>query len=260
MEVLIILILGIVQGLTEFLPVSSSGHLVLLEHVFQFSPAQALSYTAFLHLGTTLALLYFFKKRIFSINNNLFYYNGHELQKQDVKLVLMIIIATIPAGLVGLFAQTQIEQIFAKPLYSAVFLLVTGLILFFTRFSKEKNIKLNYSSALLIGIAQAVAILPGISRSGTTISIALLLGLSRETSFEFSFLLSVPAIIGANILLFKNMSFNMSAFNMLLSIIVPFLFGLLALYLLKKLVINKKFFYFAYYCWIIGIIAIIFLK
>jgi undecaprenyl-diphosphatase len=260
MAIIIILILGIVQGLTEFLPVSSSGHLVLLEYLFHFSQSQALSYTAFLHFGTTLALLYFFKKRIFSIINNLFYYNGHELQKNDVKLVLMIIIATIPAALVGLFAQTQIEQVFQNPIYSAVFLLVTGLILFFTKFAREKNTKINFAYAIIIGIVQAIAILPGISRSGITISTALLLGLSREQSFEFSFLLSIPAIIGANILLLKDVSFNLSAVNMILSIAVPFFAGILALYILKKFVISRRFYYFAFYCWLVGIITIIFLR
>ena len=255
MSILILIFLGIVQGLTEFLPVSSSGHLALLESVFRFSQNQRLSYTAFLHLGTVLALLFFFRKRIYSIFANLFNVKDRLHQKDSLSLISKIIIGTIPAGIVGYFAKDKIDQVFNQPIYSAVFLIITGLILFTTRFSKESKFKITYSDVLLIGIVQAIALLPGISRSGITISIALLLGLSRTDSFEFSFLLSIPAVLGANLLMLKDLPANLSISFLILAIAIPFMVGLLALKLLRNIVIKKQFHYFAYYCWIIGILA-----
>jgi len=255
MSILLLIFLGIVQGLAEFLPVSSSGHLALLESVFRFSQNQRLSYTAFLHLGTVLALLFFFRKRIYSIFVNLFNVKDRLHQKDSLFLISKIIIGTIPAGIVGYFAKDKIDQVFNQPIYSAVFLIITGLILYLSRFSQERKLKITYSDALLIGIGQAVALLPGISRSGTTISIALLLGLSRTDSFEFSFLLSIPAVLGANLLILKDLSGNFSIIFIILAIAVPFIIGLIALKLLKNIIIKRQFHYFAYYCWIIGILA-----
>ena len=255
MSIIILIFLSVVQGLAEFLPVSSSGHLALLESVFRFSQNQRLSYTAFLHLGTVLALLFSFRIKIYSIFTNLFNPKDSLQQKDSLSLVLKIIIGTIPAGIVGYLAKDKIDQVFNQPIYSAVFLIITGLILFTTRFSQERKLKITYSDALLIGIAQAIALLPGISRSGATISIALLLGLSRVDGFEFSFLLSIPAVLGANILMFKDLSCDFSIAFIILAIAVPFIIGLVALKLLKNIVIKKQFHNFAYYCWIIGIVA-----
>ena len=255
MAIIILIFLGIVQGIAEFLPVSSSGHLALLESIFRFNQAQRLAYTAFLHLGTVLALLFFFRKRILEIFADLFISKDLLHKKESLSLILKIIIGTIPAGIVGYFAKDKIDTAFIEPIYSAVFLIITGIILFATKFSKESKSKISYSDALLIGIAQAVALLPGISRSGTTISMALLLGLSRADGFEFSFLLSIPAVLGANSLMLKDLPPNLSISFLILAIAIPFVVGLIALKLLKNIVIKKQFHNFAYYCWIIGIIA-----
>lgn len=253
--IILLIFLGIVQGLAEFLPVSSSGHLALLESIFRFNQNQRLSYTAFLHLGTVLALLFFFRKRIFEIFADLFISKDSLYKKESLALILKIIIGTIPAGIVGYFAKDKIETVFIEPIYSAFFLIITGLFLFATKFSKERKSNVSYSDALLIGIAQAVALLPGISRSGATISMALLLGLTRADGFEFSFLLSIPAVLGANLLMLKDLPKDLSLMFLVLAIIVPFITGLLALKLLKNIVIKKQFHNFAYYCWIIGILA-----
>jgi len=260
MAYLINIILGIIQGLTEFLPVSSSGHLALLEHLFKMEESQRLSYTAFLHLGTTLALLYYFRKKIASIITDLFNKSEKTKQKQSSRLVLMILIGTIPAAIIGIFALDKLEQFFSQPYYTGIFLMVTGIILYLTRFAKTQNRALALRYAIMIGIAQAIALLPGISRSGITISTALFLGLSKEDSFEFSFLLSIPAIIGANILTFKQISLNLSPVLIILSIIIPFVVGIIGLALLRRFVVNKKLHYFAFYCWLIGILVFIFLR
>lgn len=257
MSILILIFLAIIQGLTEFLPVSSSGHLALLESLFRFSENQRLSHTAFLHLGTILALIFFFRKKIYSILSNLFKPKDREQNQESVSLILKIILGTIPAAIVGFLAKDKIDLIFNKPIYSAVFLIVTGIILYITKFSKEIKSKVSYSDAILIGTAQAIALLPGISRSGATISIALLLGLSRTDGFEFSFLLSIPAVIGANILMFKDISLNFDLLTLILAITIPFIIGLLALKLLRNLVLKKQLHYFSYYCWIVGLIAVL---
>lgn len=260
MTYLILIILGVIQGLTEFLPVSSSGHLALLENIFKIEESQRLSYTAFLHLGTTLALFYVFRRKIIQIITNLFNKSSQTNRQASIKIIFMIIIGTIPAAIIGLTVQNNIERFFHATYYSSIFLLITGIILFVTKFARPRTKEINYQHAIIIGIAQAIALLPGISRSGTTISIALLLGLSREDSFEFSFLLSIPAIIGANLLVIKDITSNLSLVSIILSIIIPFIFGVFALAVLKRIVINRKLYYFAIYCWIVGIITLLFLK
>jgi undecaprenyl-diphosphatase len=259
MAYLINIILGIVQGLTEFLPVSSSGHLALLEHLFRLDQSQRLSYSAFLHLGTTFALLYYFRKKIASIITDLFNKSEKTRQKQSFRLVLMILIGTIPAAIIGIFALDKLEQFFCQPYYTGIFLIITGIILHLTRFAKIQNRALAFKYAVMIGIAQAIALLPGISRSGITISTALFLGLSGEDSFEFSFLLSIPAVLGANILTFKQISINLSPILIIFAILIPFVVGVIGLALLRKFVVNKKLYYFAFYCWLIAILVLVFL-
>lgn len=260
MNNLILIILGIIQGLTEFLPISSSGHLVLLQNIYKFDQASRISYTAFLHLGTTFALLFFFRKKIIKIIINIFNRSDITLKKSNQKIILMIVIGSLPIAIVGFCFQKQIEHFFSKSLYPISFLLINGLILFFTKYVRSKNKTINYSHSLIIGIAQAVALLPGISRSGITIAVALLLGIRKEDSFEFSFLLSLPAVIGANILMIKDIAYNLSLFNIIIAIIIPLIIGVFALNFLKQFVIQGKLYYFAFYCWFIGFLAYFFIK
>ncbi|MEO0076195.1 MAG: undecaprenyl-diphosphate phosphatase [candidate division WOR-3 bacterium] len=256
MSILLLLILAIIQGLTEFLPVSSSGHLVFLENLLPMS-AQKLTITAFLHLGTTLSLLFYFRKKISEIILGIFNRYGTEQQRINLHLILKIIIGTIPITILGLLLKDKIDLMFTRPVYVAIFLFITGILLFLTRFAKPTRTHISYSLALIIGCAQAIALLPGISRSGITIAIALLLGLNRTDSFEFSFLLSIPAVIGANILIFKDLTGNLNLINSIIAIITTFIIGLLALRLLKSVVIKNRLHYFAYYCWLIAIITTI---
>ena len=238
------LILGIIQGLTEFLPVSSSAHLVFACYFFKIG-AQGVTYDAFLHFGTLVALVVFFHKKIWQIIKSFFVWKD----RANLRLGLFIILATIPAVVVGVVAEKPVKQAFESPFSAALFLAATGLVLFFTRFTREKKKTVGWSDALIIGVAQAVALLPGISRSGVTIATALYLGLGRDDAFQFSFLLSIPAILGANLVSLKDANLTgLSVPSALVGVALAFGFGLLAIYLVKKIIIVRKFHLFGIYC------------
>jgi undecaprenyl-diphosphatase len=257
MSYIIAILLGIIQGLTEFLPISSSAHLVFAEQLLKLSANIRLSYSAFLHLGTTIALLIFFGKRIIQIIGSLFVKDRIE-SRTNLLLILYIIIGSIPAGIIGLLFKDKIEITFANPTFPAIFLIFTGLLLFSTEFFQSKEKKLNLTLALIIGNAQAIALLPGISRSGATIATALLLGMSGFEAFEFSFLLSIPAVIGANLFTFKDLSnTSISGPSIILGVLIAAIIGLLALAWLKNLVLRRKLYYFGFYCIVVSILALI---
>ena len=250
------LVLGVVQGASEFLPISSSGHLVLAERLLEFKEA-GLSGVIFLHFGTLVALIVFFAKRIAGIIRSLF--KTGEERRMNLRLILLILIASIPAGLVGLLAREPIERVFAEPLYVPFFLLGTGILLLLTRLGKDRNRSFGISDALLVGIAQAAAILPGASRSGLTIATALLLGISSEEAFEFSFLLSIPAVLAANILELKDIAGLGSPLPLILGFLASFGVGILALWALRRLVISRKFWLFSFYCFAVGAASLVLL-
>lgn len=230
--------LGLVQGITEFLPISSSGHLNLFQHFFGFTPS--LSFDIFLNTATLFSVLFFFKNQIKYFFNNLKY----------------IIIASIPAALVGIFLKDQVEIIFSNINLLPYFFLITSTLLISTKFIKNKSeIKLNYKNALIIGLMQAVAILPAVSRSGSTIVTALWLGLAPIEAFNFSFCLFIIASFGTIVLDYKNlfMASNFSL-DMLLTFLITFITGIFALYILKKVLISKNFWYFGIYTLILFII------
>ncbi|MCS7258494.1 MAG: undecaprenyl-diphosphate phosphatase [candidate division WOR-3 bacterium] len=246
-----IIFLGIIQALTEFLPISSSAHLVLMENVLKMSNGAVLSYTAFFHLGTTLATIFYFRRRIWEILKNLF--QATPSRNESIHIIISVIVGTVPIAFFGYFFKNQIEYFFETQIYFiGLFLILNGILLFITKFSTDRSSFLTYTNAFVIGLAQVLALLPGISRSGITISTALLLGLSAYRSFEFSFLLSLPAIIGANVLLLKDIMINFSLINFIFSVFIPFFVGLGALKLLNKTVLTKKIYYFAFYSWIFG--------
>jgi undecaprenyl-diphosphatase len=259
MSLIISIILGAIQGLTEFLPISSSAHLVFAEHLLRLSPNIRLSYDVILHLGTTLALLIFFGKRIGQIIKSLFIDDKTQRQT-NFHLVFYIIIGSIPVGIVGGLLKDKIELTFTQPIFPAIFLLITGLFLIATKFVQGQSTKINTKTAFIIGIAQAIALLPGISRSGATIATALLLGISNIEAFEFSFLLSIPAVIGANILTFSDFkNINIPISVVILGIITTVITGILTLFLLRYLVMKKRIYYFGFYCLALGILALILL-
>jgi undecaprenyl-diphosphatase len=249
------IILGIIQGLTEFLPVSSSAHLVVLGRLLGLRQDVALD--AFLHLGTLCALILYFRGRIIQLILGIFG-RGDEPGPAR-RWVGYILAGSVPIGLVGFFFRDWVEAAFAAPKIAAGMLLVTGALLLTARFARPRRQYPKLKDALIIGLAQAAALLPGISRSGATIAIALLLGLERSLAFEFSFLLSIPAVLGANLLQLSALSQVSNPLLTGLGGLMAFLIGGLSLFLLRSLVRRGELHWFGVYCFVIGSISLILL-
>lgn len=242
------IILGVVQGLTEFLPVSSSGHLVIIKNILGTASQDMALYTV-LHLGTALSLIIFFFKDILKA-------------LCDKKTLLLILVVTIITGVIGLGGKEFFEKLFGSPKLVALALLVTGAILLFTQKIREpKKDIVGFKDALLLGFMQGIAIIPGISRSGITISTLLFRKISRETAFKFSFLASIPAILGANFLEAREIESALKGefLNFFAGFLASLITGLIALRVLKFILRKAKFHYFGYYCIIIGIIILLFI-
>jgi len=243
------IILGIVQGLTEFLPISSSGHLAILEGFLGITEPVAL--TAFLHLGTFVATVVFFFKPISALVRGLIRGNS-----ASIRYTINIVIGSIPIVIFALIFKSWIEKSFVDFKLIAVLLGVTGVILLLTGIIKKREGKVHYLHALAIGIGQMFAALPGLSRSGLTISAGLFSGVSPEESFTFSFLLSLPAILGANLLEIRHIAKIENPAVMLVGLLFSFIFGLIALKILRDAV-RKKFHLFGIYCLVISVIMLL---
>jgi len=263
MNLMQIIILGAIQGLTEFLPVSSSGHLAFLQQLMNFSKPP-LTLDILLHFATLLAVIVFFWKRLWSLITDTF----SALIKFDLKavpnMVWSLIIGTFPAVIIGLFLKDFLETAFSSHLGVGLGFLITSLSLFSLQKLKtlEKSEKIDNKKALLIGSAQAIAIMPGVSRSGSTIVSARWLKVSPRDAFDFSFLLSIPAILGATVLDIPNMQGlnSMQILNYGLGMLVASIVGFIALRLLKNLVIKDKLHYFAWYTLVMAMLTIFLLK
>ena len=258
MEIIKSFILGIVQGLTEFLPVSSSGHIEIFKEVLNFSydSENGLFFTLILHLATAMSTLIYFWVDVKKIIYSLF-----KLKKdENFNFSLMIIVSMIPAGLVGFFFENKINQLFnGNLLLVGSMLIITSILLFVS--DKINNLKkeLTVMNAFVIGIAQALAILPGISRSGSTIATSLFLGINRNLAAKFSFLMVIPIIVGSSL---KMIIYDKLVFEevIVINYIVGFLSALISGYYACKwmilLVRKSKLFYFSIYCLIVGLISI----
>ncbi|HEQ99643.1 MAG TPA: undecaprenyl-diphosphate phosphatase [candidate division Zixibacteria bacterium] len=265
MDILQSIILGLIQGLTEFLPISSSGHLVLGGALFGLE-SEDITFEVFLHFATFLAVFVFFFRQILKIIiSPLRYVFRGSRSHEDLfwsKYLLLIVIGTIPAVIVGLLLKDQIEKAFSSVFLTGVMLLITTAVLFLTLLARPRRTELKLPDGILVGIAQAIAILPGISRSGSTISTAMFLGVDKKTAFNFSFLLSLPAIFGAFLLQLKealDMSIEWGVISIYIpGMIVAFVSGYICLIILRRVVIAGKFAYFGIYTLIIAILAIIF--
>ncbi len=252
------IILGIIQGLTEFLPVSSSGHLELAKVIFGDNsvPKESLTLTVILHFATALSTLVIFRKDVLEIIKGLFQFKKNEEFIFSVK----IIISMIPATIIGLMFEKELEAFFnGNVLLVGFMLLVTGLLLFLADKAKNTDKNVSYLNALIIGVSQAIAMLPGISRSGATISTSVLLGVDRTKAARFSFLMVVPLILGkvAKDFMGGEISFASENFGvMAVGFIASFISGLLACNWMISLVKNSKLYYFSVYCFILGTLAI----
>ena len=239
-------ILSIIQGITEWFPISSSGHLALAQNFFGF---QDLSYDVFLHFVSIFAVLFLFKRDILKI----FSFN-----KESLDYILLLIIAIIPAGLFGFYFSDYIEKLFSNMIYLGFFFIFSGTIIYLTKFTNENKIYINKKDAFFVGIMQSIALLPGISRSGMTISAGLFRGLSKRASIRFSFLMLVPIILGASILKAKDLnSSNIDLNILIISFIVTFLVSLFTIKILIKIISNDKFYLFGIYNILLGILVLI---
>lgn len=253
------LILGIVQGLTEFLPVSSSGHLEIGKALMGDTslPEESLMFTVVVHAATALSTVVIYRKDILDILKGLFTFKWNE----ETRFSVNIIISMIPAALVGVFFEDFIDSLFSGQVLLVGFMLIlTGLLLFLADRAKDTGKGVTPGNAALIGIAQAIAILPGISRSGATISTSVLLGIDRSKAARFSFLMVVPLILGkiAKDLLSDDLVLSgQNNAPLIIGFVAAFVTGLFACQAMIAIVRKSKLQYFAYYCFVVGTIAIL---
>ena len=262
-SILAAILLGIIQGLTEFLPVSSSGHLEITTFILEYLgsdglPEENILMTVVLHAATALSTLFIFKQEVSQIFKGLFQFKWNE----EFQFSMKIILSMIPAALVGILFDEQIDALFGgRILLVGSMLIVTGLLLFVADKAKNTTKSVSFGQSLIIGIAQAIAILPGISRSGATISTSVLLGIDREKAARFSFLMVVPLIFGKmakDILSGEIASESASLIPLIAGFIAAFITGLIACKWMISLVKKSQLKYFSYYCFTIGIITILF--
>ena len=254
-------ILGIIQGLTEFLPVSSSGHLVLANHFLGFD-LQDITFEIMLHLGTLLSVVIFFRKDIYSLLSSLVAINEKtERRINDRRVIWFLLIGTLVTGILGFMMKSAVEKIFYQPLFAASMLIVTGIIVYASDLIAPKHLEIHQTGvkrSIIIGISQAFAILPGISRSGTTIATSLFVGLKRVDAARFSFLLSIPAILGAALFELPKFRAIERQFlpGYLLGSIAAFISGYLVISLLMNLIKNRKLKIFSYYVWTVAAVTL----
>lgn len=258
------LILGLIQGLTEFLPVSSSGHLELGKSILGIEASSNLTFTIVVHGATVLSTIVVFRKDLLNLISGLFSFKWND----ETKYILKIFVSMIPVGIVGFFFKDVIEEFFGEGNIAFVgfMLMITAVLLAFTYLSKPKEKKISFFDSFIIGIAQAVAVLPGISRSGATIATGIMLGNKKKLVAKFSFLMVLIPIIGENILDLlssKNagdasMTGSIGTLPLVIGFISAFVAGLFACKWMINLVSKGKLIYFALYCFIIGIVAVLF--
>lgn len=261
--------LGILQGITEFLPVSSSGHLVLAQALLGRDLETGITFEIVVHFGSFCSIVLYYRKLIGEIIRDVLksitpqgLKSGIYKTNSNVKFSLFILVSMIPAMIVGFTMRDAIENLFLNPFFVSCMLLITGTLLFSTKFVKNPEGEMTLSRSLMMGIAQAFAIIPGISRSGSTISVGLFAGIKREEVANFSFLMVLPVLAGAMLLavmdLMETGIETAAIFVLITGFLASFLSGYLALSYLVALLKREKFFYFSYYCWIVGIVGIVY--
>jgi len=251
------IILGIIQGLAEWLPISSTGHLRLAEHIMGLDVP--VLFDVALHVGTLIVVLFFFRREVWKMASALAHF---DLESEDGKTVPLIIAGVIPTMVIGLILGTLTGGLFGDIVPIAIAFILCGSTLFAVRFSEEKTEEIRYSTAIIMGVAQGLAILPGLSRSGLTIAVALLLGVKRRKAFSFSFLISVPAILGALAFTSFTQLAELAAAGLewselLAGVFAAILVGYCVLKLLQKIIMRKKLYLFAFYCWTLGAVIIL---
>jgi len=263
------LLLGVLQGFTEFLPISSSGHLVVAQALLGINKT-GISFEIFVHFGTLMSIFVMFRQDIGAmavaflkmIRNPKNIAASYHSDKR-FNLFVVILIATLPAGIIGLMFKESFELMFSNPKIVGSAFIITGIILFSTKFAINRSANLGIGNGLIIGFAQAFAIIPGISRAGSTIGVGMLRGINGEEAARFSFLLAIPVIGGATLLqVFDIFEYGLKDMSLTVAgagIISSFLTGMFAIRLLMGIMKRGKLHYFSWYCIILGIVTIIYL-
>lgn len=267
LEKLKYIILGIIQGLTEPLPISSSGHLVIFKNLFKLDSLNDLNFEIIVNFASFLAISFIYRKDIIKLIKDSFNYLKTKEYKyyHSFKYILLIILACIPAGILGLLFKDKIDLISSNVKYIGISLLITSLALFIVRkidgIKKDNNI--TYKDSFIIGLFQGIALLPGISRSGATLTGGLLRNIKKEDAVKFSFMLYLPISIASFILGIKDFTTSSNFNNLYISYILGFIFSLFTTYFATKWFINiikkKKLIYFSIYCLVIGLLVLIFM-
>lgn len=240
------IILSFIQGVTEWFPVSSSGHLALAQNLFGVSN---LSYAVFLHFASIFAVLFVFNKEVLGLL---------KLDRKSLRYVSLLVIGLVPAAIVGFFLADWIEGLFSNIRFLGVFFILSGVLIYCTKFSSEKKKNISGWDAFFIGILQSVSILPGVSRSGMTISAGLFRGVSKRAAISFSFLMSIPLIIGASILKAKDLVVSSIEWDILLvSFLVTLFVSIFTIKLLVRIIRSDKFYLFGIYNVVLGIVVLI---
>jgi undecaprenyl-diphosphatase len=256
-QLIITIILGLIQGFAEWLPISSTAHLKIAEHFLGFQATPL--FNVFLHIGTLGVVIFYFRHDIKVVLTALVHRDFHS---EYGRFIPLIIVATIPTGIIGFLYDEFLADNYQTLLIIGITFIVGASLLFLSKFGKENQTRISYREALVMGTAQGAASFPGLSRSGSTISSGLLQGVKREMVFKFSFLLSIPAIIGdlAVEAYHQRGSFSqgvgVSSVDLLIGLVFAVLAGYLAIVLVKKLVLSKRFHYFAIYTFALGVILI----
>jgi undecaprenyl-diphosphatase len=261
-------LLGLLQGITEFLPVSSSGHLALARAVIARDLETGITFEIVVHFGSFCSIAVYYRQLLGNILSDLFksltpkgITSGRLISNENSRLSLIILLSMVPAMVVGFTLKDTIEEAFLNPFFVSVMLLVTGALLYSTKFIKHPEKDVNANRGFWMGVAQAFAILPGISRAGSTISLGLLMGIDRDKVANFSFLMVLPVLAGAMLLEIVDLislgEFQIPVMSLIAGYLTSFLSGYFALSYLIKLLKRKKFHYFAFYCWAVGIVGMI---
>lgn len=271
MDIFSSMLLGVVQGLAEFLPISSSGHLVLFQNLLGFREPELL-FDIGLHLGTLVAVCIFFRRDLGAMGAQTVTYLGSALKREknwgdlrdypNASLVLWVVVGTVPTGLIGMCFKTPLENLFGSVRVVGFMLLCTGGLVALTRYVPRTytcRIAVGLFAALAVGVAQGIAIIPGISRSGSTIVCGMLCKLERETAARFSFLLAIPATLGAMAVQIASEGLGHGALPSLVAgFIVSAAVGLFALKVLMRMVRKGRLYVFAPYCWALGLVILLF--
>ncbi len=263
------LIFGIVQGISEFLPISSTAHIIIVELLLGYN-FPGLAFEIYLHIASVFAVMLYFRRELWAVITGFFSYFGKKTPENKIYFMfgIYIIIATAITGVLGIFLKFQVVEVMKTPAFIAFALVVTGTALIlierFKEYGNRREENMTYLDAVLVGLAQTVAVLPGISRSGSTVIVALWAGLDRETAVRYSFLLVIPAILGSTVLAIGEVSLEIWAAvgtaPLVVSFLASFVFSLVGIVWLIDFLKKGRLVYFAAYCFIVAILVFFFVQ